>query len=54
MLKFRGDLHYFNVPLADKLSKKMMTYANVLRTTKDMSGSIPGAGNKKKKCKLTA
>ena len=31
MLKFRGNLHYLNVPLADEFSKKMVTYANVLR-----------------------
>ena len=23
MLKFRGGLHYFNIPLADKFSKKI-------------------------------
>ena len=26
MLKFRRDLHYFNIPLVDKFSKKMMTH----------------------------
>ena len=29
MLKFRGNLHYLNVPLADKFSKKMVTYVNM-------------------------
>ena len=31
MMKLRGDLHYFNIPLADKFSKKMVMYVNVLR-----------------------